>query len=128
MKRAKRLCWQKFLQGDPQQNHCWTALKYTKLLQFKTTLAVKDLEGNIATSMKANEALVRKSAFPKPPRSRRPGPKTEPGIAQLTVTKDIVSKALVSQSATKAPGPNKINFQILRMIWSWDKSEITRLV
>lgn len=90
--------------------------------------ALKDPKGNIAISMNVKEALVRKSAFPKPLRSIRPEPKTEPGIAHLLVTEDIVSKALVSQSATKAPGPNKINFQILRIIWSWDKSEITRLV
>ena len=34
----------------------------------------------------------------------------------------------MSQSATKAPGPDKINFQILRMIWDWDKRQITNLV
>ena len=40
----------------------------------------------------------------------------------------MVSHALMSQSATKAPGPDKINFQILRMIWSWDKKRMTNLV
>lgn len=28
----------------------------------------------------------------------------------------------------KAPGPDKINFQILRMIWEWDKMQITSMV
>lgn len=120
IRKAKRLCWQKFLQGEEQQNHCWTALRYTKSLQFKTTPALKDPEGNIATSMKAKEALVRKSAFPKLPSDFRPDQRIEPGIAHVTITEDIVCKALVNQSATKAPGPNKISFQILRMIWSWD--------
>lgn len=78
--------------------------------------------------MKAKEALVRKSAFPRPPIDFRPEPRIEPGIAHITVTEDTVSQALFGQLATKAPGPNKINFQILRMIWSWDKLEITRLV
>ena len=90
--------------------------------------ALKDSERNIDTSMMAKEALVRKSAFPKPPSDSRSDPRIEPGIAHATITKDIISHALFSQSATKAPGPNKINFQILRMIWSWDKSAITRLV
>lgn len=34
----------------------------------------------------------------------------------------------MSQSAKKAPGPDKINFQILRMIWEWDKMQITSMV
>ena len=78
--------------------------------------------------MKAKEALVRKSAFPKPPTNSRPDPEIELGVAHLTITEDIVFHALFSQSATKAPGPNKINFQILRMIWGWDKAQITHLV
>ena len=128
IKKAKRLCWQKFLQGDEQQDHCWTAIKYTKPLQLRTTPALKDSEGNVATSMKAKEALVRKSAFPKPPSDSHPDPEIEPGSAHLAITENIVYHALFSQSATKAPEPNKINFQILRLIWSWDKVQITRLV
>ena len=48
IKKAKRECWQKFLQGNFQssgsvmdKNHCWTALKYTKPLQFRTTPSPK---------------------------------------------------------------------------------------
>ena len=76
IRKAKRLSWQNFLQGkekDTQQqnqtvdqNRCWTTLKYTKPRQLRTTPALKDPDGNIATSMKAKEDLVRKSAFPKP--------------------------------------------------------------
>ena len=39
-----------------------------------------------------------------------------------------VAHALMSQSATKAPRPDKIKFQILHMIWDWDKRRITNLV
>lgn len=72
IRKAKRFCWQKFLKGEEQQNHCWTVLRYTKPLQFKTTPALKDPEGNNATSMKAKEALVHKSAFPAKLFSTRP--------------------------------------------------------
>ena len=34
IRKAKRLCWQTFLQGGEQQSHCLAALKYTKPLQF----------------------------------------------------------------------------------------------
>lgn len=71
--------------------------------------ALKDPEENIATLMKVKKALIRKPAFLKPPHSRKPELKKEPGIAHLTVTEDIVAKVIVIQSATKIPGPNKIN-------------------
>lgn len=66
--------------------------------------------------MKAKKALVCKLAFPKPPKSLQPEPVVLPGIAYKRVTKVEVANALMFQSATKAPGPDKINFQILRMI------------
>ena len=66
--------------------------------------------------MKAKEDLVRKSAFPKSPSDHRPEPKIELGSTHTTITEDMISHALFSQSVTKAPGPDKINFQILRMI------------
>ena len=34
----------------------------------------------------------------------------------------------MTQAATKAPGPDKINVQILQMIWGWDKARITNIV
>ena len=120
IRKAKRLSWQNFLQGKEEnlqqqnqtldQNKCWIALKYTKPRQLKTTPALKDPEGNIATSMKAKEDLVRRSAFPKPPLSLDPEPTIVPGIAHKKVTEVEVAHAIMSQSATKAPGPDKINF------------------
>ena len=101
IRKAKRLCWQKFLQGGEQQNHCWTALKYTKPLQFKATPALTDANGYTATSMKAKEALLCKSAFPKPPKNPGLNPTTSPGVAHMKVSEDMVSHALMSQSVAK---------------------------
>ena len=55
IKNRKRLSWQKFLQRDEQQNHCWTAIKYTKPLLLKTVPVLKNSEENIATSIKAKK-------------------------------------------------------------------------
>ncbi len=44
------------------------------------------------------------------------------------ITEEVVAQALMTQAATKAPGPDKINFKILQMIWSWDKARITSMV
>ena len=89
---------------------------------------LRDADGCSATSMTAKEALVRKSAFPKPPQNLKDEPVVVSGIAHMEVTQSIVAHALMSQSASKAPGPDKINFRILRMIWSWDKVRITNMV
>lgn len=34
----------------------------------------------------------------------------------------------MNQGATRAPGPDKINFRILRMVWDWDKVQMTNMV
>lgn len=78
--------------------------------------------------MKTKEDLVRRSAFPKPSLSLDSEPTIVPGIAHKKVTKVKVAYALISQSAIKAPRPDKINFQIFHIIWDWDKIQITNLV
>ncbi len=98
------------------KNHYWTALKYTKPLQFRTTPALKDSDGNTALFMKAKEALVRRSAFPKPPPNPVESLVSPYGLLHRKVTEEVVVQALMTQVATKASGPDKINFQILRMI------------
>ena len=135
IRKAKRVCWQNFLQGKTQssgtaidKNQCWTALKYTKPLQFRTTPALKDSDGNTAVSMKAKEALVRKSAFPKPPINLFEPSVIPSGLAHTKITEEVVARTLMTQAANKAPGPDKINFKILQMIWSWDKTRITSMV
>lgn len=103
-------------------------MKYTKPQRFKTTPALKDTSGKIATSMKAKEALVRKSAFPNPLANLGPEPIIYPRIAHTRVTIESVRSALMTQAIFKAPGPNKINFQTLRMTWEWDKEQMTSMV
>ncbi len=98
IKKAKRKCWQKFLQGESQslarvidKNHDWTALKYTKPLQFETTPALKDSDGNTVVSIRAKEALVRKSAFPKPPTNVIKPLRLYFGSAHTKVTEEVVA-------------------------------------
>lgn len=110
------------------KNRCWTALKYTKPLQFKTTPALKDPSGNIAISMKDKEHMVQRTTFPPPPRSTLKEPKISAGIAHTIITKELVRKTLLAQSTQKIPGPDKINFGILRLIWSWEAERMTQMV
>ena len=72
--------------------------------------------------------MVRKSAFSSPPVSSHNEPIVQSGVAHKTVTNDIIHKALMTQSTSKAPGPDKINFRILRMIWEWDSERLIAMV
>ncbi len=126
IRKAKWTCWQEFLQRKSQKsqpsssiidkNHCWTAFKYTKPIQFKTTSALKNTKRQVAVSMKAKETIVRKLAFPKPPTNLEEPHVKASGLAHVQVTQVVVFKALMTQVAAKAPGPNEINFRILQMI------------
>ena len=84
--------------------------------------------GNIATSMKDKETLVRKTAFPPPPKSSLREPRIPASTAHLSITKEQVYYALMAQSTKKAPSPNKINFGILLMIWKWEDEQMTEMV
>lgn len=110
------------------QNRCWTALQFTKPQQFKTTSALKDTEDHITTSIKEKEKLVCKTAFPSPPKSDQFEPVVIPGVSHQTVTKNLIYKALMTQSTSKAPGPDKMNFHILRMVWDWDIERIIAMI
>ena len=78
--------------------------------------------------MKAKEALVRRAAFPKPPTNLVEPLITSFESAHTKINKEVVGQALMTQATTKALSPDKINFQILQMIWGWDKARITSMV
>lgn len=43
---------------------CWTALQYTKQWMSSTTPALKDLEGNAATSLDEKAKMIQMAVFP----------------------------------------------------------------
>ena len=45
----------------------------------------------------------------------------------LIKEKDI-EKALFIQLSKKAPGPERINFYALRLLWKWDKTRLITLI
>jgi hypothetical protein len=69
VRKAKRIYWQKFLQGtiehDPieSQKRRWTALKYISPKALSTTPAVKGKRGEVAITLEQKEELFLKSQF-----------------------------------------------------------------
>lgn len=141
VRKEKRKCWQNFLQGSTDileenfnyedKNRCWTALKYTSLRTSSSTPAIKSLNGDIAVTIEEKEAIFMKQAFPDLSKESD----IALSLSELNINaensfiseKDI-EKALFEQSIKKAPGPDKLNFKALRLLWSWDKPRITTLI
>jgi hypothetical protein len=50
-----------------------------------------------------------------------------PAVRPTKVTETAVDRALYSQSVKKAPGPDKLSFGVVRLLWKWDKETIVGL-
>ena len=108
MRKAKRECWQNFLEGEERifdlskvraedKNRCWIAFKYTRPKTNSTTPVLKGSNNKIAVTMEAKEALVKAHAFSKPPISQGTEYHPQKGHAHLLVTKDMIQKVLFCQ-------------------------------
>jgi len=49
---------------------------------------------------------------------------TPAGTAHTRVTEYVVERALSSHSVRKAPGPDKLYFGTIQLLWKWDKQRI----
>lgn len=50
------------------------------------------------------------------------------GVVNQMVTKEIIYIALINQSISKAPGYNKINFNILHIVQYWENKRIITMI
>ncbi len=139
MRKAKRECWQNFLEGieelsnpaeirSEDNNRCWIALKYTKPKSNSTTSALIGPNNKVIVTMQDKEALVRFHAFSLLPIFYGMEYKPGQGTAHALVTRDSVGKAFLCQSITKAPRSNMHNFRVLCIWWDWDPDRITSVV
>ena len=132
IRRAKRTCWETFLEGTTTHPgsvdtvRCWQALKYTKPRTATTTPTLHGPQGQLASSLEEKEALIRETAFP-----QVPGDSQEAEISQGSwhsqVDEGIVRHALFYQAVQKAPGIDRLNFRALRLLWEWDSPRIVAL-
>src|SRR5271154_29236 len=135
IRRAKRECWQNFLQGITEDENqaldsqrCWTALRYTSPKALSTTPAVKGENDEIATTLEEKEALFLASQFPKAKNSDIPEPIIPQNGGIELVTDQLIQQALFSQSTKKAPGIDRLNFKAVRLLWEWDQSRLLALI
>ena len=88
--------------------------------------ALTDREGKQANTIAEKEEMLRGESFP-----RNDGDQyyelPPAGQAHERITEQSVERALFSQWVKKAPGPDKLSFGALRLLWKWDKTRIVGL-
>jgi hypothetical protein len=88
--------------------------------------ALTQREGNKANTSLEKEEILRCESFP--PNDNDQYYKLPPAeSAHTRVTDHAVRQALFSQSVKKGPGPDKLSFGAIRLLWKWDKAPIVRL-
>jgi hypothetical protein len=125
IRKAKRDCWHAFLQ-DAQGEQIWQALRYTNPRTNAATGALRDEDGNTATTIEAKEELIVAAAFPAPPPDE---PIHIPETSDVAETTDEeVERAVWVQSTRKAAGPDLLGFAAVRLLWKWDRQRLCALI
>ncbi len=121
----------------PERADCWSTTYFRSAFnskQVEVLIGWRDhtsdgLHPKCCTDLIAAQTYVTVShAFLKPP--SYPGRESRPlqGVAHNKITKKRVHAALFCQSPMKAPGPDKLNFKAIRLLWSWDHERIVAIV
>jgi hypothetical protein len=82
---------------------------------------MKDANSEFVTTIEEKEEIFRKMAFPNPIVSSINIPiSRDSSINAISsfITEEDIEKALFEQFIKKAPGPDKLNFKALRLLWS----------
>jgi len=118
IRKSKSQMWSDYLQ-NLRGGEVWRAAKYVDPQAGATVEAVTDREEQQANTAIDKEEMLRLESFPLndddqyyelPPA----------GSAHTKVTEKAVERALYSQSGKKAPGPDKLSFGAVRVLWKWD--------
>ena len=90
---------------------------------------MKAENGSIATTIEEKEAIFLKSAFLKPIiLNNTANFSLENNISNIDIAEKDIENAIFQQSVKKAPGPDKLNFKAIRLLWQMDKNRIKALI
>jgi hypothetical protein len=119
--------WQDFL-SSATRDQVWQALRYTKPGGQQTTKALKSRDGVVAESWEDKAELIKEEAFPKPLKGVERKAQEEGGGMWKMITDEDIRLALFDQSVKKAPGPDRLGFKAMRLLWEWDAPRIIAVV
>ena len=124
IRREKRECWDRFLQGAKGKD-VWTAAGYTAPRIDKAGQSLVGEDGSVAEGRHDWEQAMLRAHFPQGPAgSFEP---QEGGRAFEKVNAQLVGQMLGKAANTSAPGDDRITADIVKVFWQWDKQRITQL-
>jgi len=127
IRQSKMKMWQDFL-TSATKNQVWQALRYTKPGGQQTTRALRSRDGVVAESWEDKVELIKEEAFPKPLKGVERKAQEEGGGMWKTISDEDIRLALFDQSVKKAPGPDRLGFKAIRLLWEWDALRITAII
>jgi len=127
IRQSKTKMWQDFL-SLAMKDQVWQALRYTKPGGQQTTKALKSMDGVVAESWEDKAELIKEEAFPKPLKGVERKAQEEGGEMWKKITDEDIQLALFDQSVKKAPGPDRLGFKAIRLLWEWDAPRIIAIV
>ena len=103
----------------------WRGAKFANPRAGATVEALTDRDGKQANTTTEIAEMVRRQSFP--PKENDQYIELPPAAqAHQSVTEQAVERALFLQSVGKAPGPDKLSFGAVRLLWRWEKERIVK--
>jgi len=127
IRQSKLEMWRKFL-TSATRDQVWQALRYMKPGGQQTTKTLRSRTGEVAESWEDKPELIKEEAFPKPLKGVERKAQEEGGEMWKRITDEDIREALFSQSVQKAPGPDRLGFKAIRLLWDWDSQRIINVV
>jgi len=125
IRQSKSKMWSEYLQ-NLRGAEVWRAARYANPRAGMTVEALVHREGKQGNTATEKEEMLRRESFP--PNDNDQYYELPPAVsAHSHVTEQAVERALHSQSVKKAPGPDKLSFGAIQLLWKWDKERIVRL-
>jgi hypothetical protein len=123
--RAKDKMWNDYVKNLRRPEVC-RAAKSANPRAGMTMEALTDRDGKQANTIAQKQEILRRESFP--PNEYDQYFKLLPaGQAHRYVNEQAVERALFAQSVKKAPGPDKLSFGAVHLLWRWDKERIVEL-
>ena len=105
----------------------WRAVRYANPRAGTTVEALTDREGKQANTSVEKEDMLRHKTFP-PDDSDKYYGLPPAGPADTHVTEQAVERAFFPHSVKEAPGPDKLSFGAIQLLWKWHRDRFVRLM